>query len=75
MRTTTFDCVLDLKWVLKFILVENGFLIDNWSSPSYSIGPHIAIGEPNQKNLGYPLLQHSKGIIVMCMIISVTPNS
>ena len=68
------NCALDLKWVLNFILVKNGFLIDNWSSPSYSIGLHIAIGELNQKNLDYPLLQQSKGIIVMCMIIS-SPTS
>ena len=64
------NCALDIKWVLNFILMKNGFLIDNWSSPSYSIGLHIAIGELNQKILDYPLLQHSKGIIVMCMIIS-----
>jgi hypothetical protein len=68
------NCALDLKWVLTFILMKNGFFIDNWSSPSYSIGLHIAIGELNRKILDYPLLQHSKGTIVMCMIIS-SPTS
>jgi hypothetical protein len=54
--------------------VKNGFLNDNWYSPSYSIGLHIAIRELNQKILDYPPLQHSKGIIVMCMIISSPTN-
>jgi hypothetical protein len=44
--------------------------IYNWSSPSLLIGLHIAIGEMNWNLCDYPLLQHSKGIIVMCMIIS-----
>ena len=52
-----------------FIWVKNGFHIDDWSSPSYEIGLHIAIGETNWNLCDYPLLQHSKGIIVMCMII------
>ena len=34
------------------------------------IGLHIAIGEMYWNLYDYPLLQHSKGIIVMCMIIS-----
>ena len=68
------NCALDLKWVLNFILVKNGFLIDNWSSPSYSIGLHIVVGELYWKIFDYSLLQHSKGIIVMCMIIS-SPTS
>ena len=34
------------------------------------IGLHIAIGVINWNLCDYPLLQHSKGIIVMCMIIS-----
>ena len=34
------------------------------------IGLHIAIGVMNWSLCDYPLLQHSKGIIVMCMSIS-----
>jgi hypothetical protein len=34
------------------------------------IGLHIAIGETNWNICDYPLLQYSKGIIVICMIIS-----
>ena len=40
------------------------------SSPSLQIGLHIAIWRAKLESIDYPLLQDSKGIIEMCMIIS-----
>ena len=56
---------------IHVIWVKNEIQIGiNWSSPSLYIGLHIAIGVINWNLYDNPLLQHSKGIIVMCMIIS-----
>ena len=61
---------LDHKWYSFHIGEE-------WNSKWYLlvftkliIGLHIAIGVINWNLCDYPLLQHSKGIIVMCMNIS-----
>ena len=52
---------MDEKWNSKWYILVFTKLI---------IGLHIAIGVMNWNLCDYPLLQHSKGIIVMCMIIS-----
>ena len=64
------ESALDHKWYLFHMGEE-------WNSKWYLlvftkliIGLHIAIGVMNWNLRDYPLLQHSKGIIVMCMIIS-----
>ena len=64
------ESALDHKWY-SFHMGEE------WNSTWYLLvftklilGLHIAIGVMNWNLCDYPLLQHSKGIIVMCMIIS-----
>ena len=64
------ESTLDHKWY-SFHMGEE------WNSKWYLlvfikliIGLHIAIGVMNWNLCDYPLLQHSKGIIVICMIIS-----
>ena len=64
------ESALDHKWY-SFHMGEE------WNSTWYLlvftkliIGLHIAIGVMNWNLCDYPLLQHSKGIIVICMIIS-----
>ena len=64
------ESVLDHKWY-SFHMGEE------WNSTWYLlvftkliIGLHIAIRVMNWNLCDYPLLQHSKGIIIMCMIIS-----
>jgi len=64
------ESALDHKWYSFHIGEE-------WNSKWYLlvftkliIGLRIAIGVMNWNLCDYPILQHSKGIIVMCMIIS-----
>ena len=65
------ESALDHKWYLFHMGEE-------WNSKRYLlvftkliIGLHIAIGGMKWNLCDYPLLQHSKGIIVMCMIIFI----
>jgi hypothetical protein len=52
------------------IWLKNGIQILMIVFTKLIIGLYIAIGVINWNLCDYPLLQHSKGIIVMCMIIS-----
>ena len=49
------------EWILLFMIGLRQVLIRL----------HIAIGEMYWNLCDYPLLQHSKGIIIMCMIIFI----
>ena len=54
-----------------FIWVKNVIQIGiYWSSPSLKLDFTLPIGVMTWNLCDYPLLQQSKGIIVMCMIIS-----
>ena len=67
--TTTRDSALDHISGSHFIWVKNGIQILILVFTKLINGLHIAIGETNWNLCDYPLLQNSKGIIVMCMII------
>ena len=54
----------------QFIWVKNGLYLWWLVFTKLIIGLHIAIGVMNWNLCDYPLLQDSKGIIVICMIIS-----
>ena len=54
----------------QIIWVKYGFHYSWLVFTKLIIGLHIAIGVINWNLCDYPLLQHNKGIIVMCMIIS-----